>query len=522
MVTTRDAALAEKLRVLRVHGSKPKYYHALIGGNFRFDALQAAIVAVKLKYLDGWTAGRQANAARYRRLFEAAGLSLPSPAGGRGAGGEGLVQLPYEVPGGRHIYNQFVVRVPRRNELQAYLKEQKIGNEVYYPVPLHVQQCFAYLGHREGDFPESERAASETLALPIYPELSDQQAEYVVASIGRFLSEDREKRLTRRRRGGRRNFRDLSRGIPYHTWLLACPLRLCTLREVCLWSCVTFDVSIVFQQETRRPHAGQTANLPPLMVLSESGMLKVGSGGRNTAAQKGMEQACRAARLPKGNAMKRQPKSFSPLPSPLSPRGFTLVEMLVVIAIIGILAGLTVPAVIGALRNAKAAAVAMEINQLDAACKAYKEKFGEYPPDFAGLDNIGSARDPAARSQNVILRHLAKAFPRYQPGVTSVKDRLARLGVRRKERVGAALTCHRRLPFPCRPARWRFFLAASRIGFHGRQRRRDSCRWERQASMHKTPSRAFSASVPTLPIRSTTVPAEFGRSTTSTSTRWVG
>jgi dTDP-4-amino-4,6-dideoxygalactose transaminase len=192
LVTTRDAAVAEKLRVLRVHGSKPKYYHALIGGNFRFDALQAAIVSVKLKHLDSWTAARQANAARYRRLFEAAGLSLPSPdqpsvGARRGAGGEGLVQLPREVPGNRHIYNQFVVRVPERDALQAYLKEQKIGSEVYYPVPLHVQKCFAYLGHREGDFPASERAAKETLALPIYPELSDQQAEWVVECIRQFL-----------------------------------------------------------------------------------------------------------------------------------------------------------------------------------------------------------------------------------------------------------------------------------------------------------------------------------------------
>jgi dTDP-4-amino-4,6-dideoxygalactose transaminase len=202
MVTATDAAVAEKLRVLRVHGSKPKYYHAIIGGNFRFDAIQAAIVTVKLRHLDQWTAGRQANAARYRRLFESAGLSLPSPsgrgaggegdslpspAGGRGAGGEGLVQLPYEAPGNRHIYNQFVIRVPRRDALQAYLREQKIGNEVYYPVPLHLQQCFAYLGHREGDFPHSEAAAQQTLALPIYPELSDEQAEWVVASIGRFL-----------------------------------------------------------------------------------------------------------------------------------------------------------------------------------------------------------------------------------------------------------------------------------------------------------------------------------------------
>jgi dTDP-4-amino-4,6-dideoxygalactose transaminase len=175
LVTTSDAALAEKMRILRTHGSQPKYYHAMIGGNFRFDALQAAIVSVKLKYLDRWTAGRQSNAARYRRLFDAAGLTH-----------NGLLQLPIEMPGCRHIYNQFIIRVPRRSELQAHLKEQTIGNEVYYPVPLHAQKCFAYLGYRAGDFPHSERAAQETLALPIYPELSDQQAEWVVESIARF------------------------------------------------------------------------------------------------------------------------------------------------------------------------------------------------------------------------------------------------------------------------------------------------------------------------------------------------
>ncbi len=200
LVTAGEAAVAEKLRVLRDHGQKPRYCHSLIGGNFRFDALQAAVVAVKLKYLDGWTAGRQSNAARYRRLFTAAGLSLPSPANtrgagdqslpspsGRGAGGEGLVRLPMEVPGNRHIYNQFVIRVPRRDELQAHLAQEKIGCAIYYPIPLHLQQCFAYLGGHEGDFPESERAARETLALPIYPELSDQQAERVVECIGEFL-----------------------------------------------------------------------------------------------------------------------------------------------------------------------------------------------------------------------------------------------------------------------------------------------------------------------------------------------
>ncbi|MEN6451578.1 MAG: DegT/DnrJ/EryC1/StrS family aminotransferase [Thermoguttaceae bacterium] len=194
LVTTDDPAAADSLQVLRVHGMKPKYYHSHIGGNFRFDSIQAAIVAVKLKYLDRWTAGRQANAARYRRLFAAAGLASenggvnrPSPSG-RGAGGEGFVQLPYEVPGNRHIYNQFVIRVPRRDELQAYLREQKVSCEVYYPVPLHLQQCFAYLGHREGAFPESERAAKGTLALPIYPELTDQQAEWVVDRIRQFLT----------------------------------------------------------------------------------------------------------------------------------------------------------------------------------------------------------------------------------------------------------------------------------------------------------------------------------------------
>ena len=176
LVTTNDAAVAERLEVLRVHGMKPKYYHPMIGGNFRFDAIQAAIIRVKLKYLDRWTAGRQSNAARYRRLFDEADLV-----------GDDLVRLPEETRGNRHIYNQFVIRVPRRDQLLAYLKEQKIGVEVYYPVPLHLQECFAYLGHRAGEFPHSEVAAKETLALPIYPELSDEQAEWVVESIGRFL-----------------------------------------------------------------------------------------------------------------------------------------------------------------------------------------------------------------------------------------------------------------------------------------------------------------------------------------------
>ena len=178
VVVTQDDARAEKLRVLRMHGSKPKYYHAMIGGNFRFDALQAAVVSVKLPHLDGWTAGRQANADRYRRLFAEAGLVAP----------EGPITLPEVAAGGRHIYNQFVIRVPRRDELRVYLQEHNVGTEVYYPVPLHLQECFAYLGYREGDFPESERAAAETLALPVYPELSERQARHVVDTLGGFFA----------------------------------------------------------------------------------------------------------------------------------------------------------------------------------------------------------------------------------------------------------------------------------------------------------------------------------------------
>lgn len=172
MCVTSRPDLAAKLEVLRVHGGKPKYYHALIGGNFRLDALQAAVLLVKLAKLDGWTAGRQANAAHYRELFEAAGLA-------------DRVTLPAERPG-RHIYNQFVIRVPRRDELRAFLGEQGIGTEIYYPVSLHEQVCFAYLGHAPGDFPESSRAAAETLALPIYPELDAEQRAYVVERIAAF------------------------------------------------------------------------------------------------------------------------------------------------------------------------------------------------------------------------------------------------------------------------------------------------------------------------------------------------
>jgi dTDP-4-amino-4,6-dideoxygalactose transaminase len=175
MVVTNDAARAEKVSVLRAHGSKPKYYHEVIGGNFRLDTIQAAVVMVKLKYLDGWSAARQSNAARYDRLFAESGLVA-----------KGLVALP-KVVASRHIFNQYVIRVPRRNELQNWLKEKGIGTEVYYPVPMHLQDCFSYLGYKAGAFPESERAANETLALPVYPELSDEQAQAVVAQVKAFM-----------------------------------------------------------------------------------------------------------------------------------------------------------------------------------------------------------------------------------------------------------------------------------------------------------------------------------------------
>jgi len=173
MIVTNDATRAERLAVLRGHGAKPKYYHRIIGGNFRLDAIQAAVVSAKLPHLDEWTAARQRNARRYNELFHAAGLAE-------------TVGLP-AVSTDRHIFNQYVIRVSRRDELQAALKTQGIGTEVYYPVPMHLQECFAYLGHSAGAFPESERAARETLAIPIHPELSEAQARYVVDCIRQFV-----------------------------------------------------------------------------------------------------------------------------------------------------------------------------------------------------------------------------------------------------------------------------------------------------------------------------------------------
>ena len=182
MVVTHDASLAEKIRILRVHGGQPKYYHKIVGGNFRLDTLQAAVLNVKLNALDGWTKRRQENAARYGSLFKESGLVA-----------QGNLDLPKAVYADAgvahpHIYNQFVIRVRNRDRLLEYLKQNGIGTEIYYPVPFHLQECFHFLGYKEGDFPESERAAKETLALPIYPELTDSQIEAVVTGVKAFFA----------------------------------------------------------------------------------------------------------------------------------------------------------------------------------------------------------------------------------------------------------------------------------------------------------------------------------------------
>jgi dTDP-4-amino-4,6-dideoxygalactose transaminase len=173
IVTTNDAALGRKLRLLRNHGMDPKYYHHLVGGNFRLDALQAAVLRVKLPHLDAWTTGRQRNAGRYRALFADAGLT-------------GTVRLPGEARERTHIYNQFVIRVPDRDRLKSRLDAAGIGTEIYYPIPFHLQKCFASLGYARGAFPEAEAAANDSLALPIYPELTEAQQATVVDTIKGF------------------------------------------------------------------------------------------------------------------------------------------------------------------------------------------------------------------------------------------------------------------------------------------------------------------------------------------------
>jgi dTDP-4-amino-4,6-dideoxygalactose transaminase len=174
MVTTNQAEIYERLKIMRVHGSKPKYHHSIIGGNFRLDAFQAAVLIVKLKYLDEWTDKRIQNANLYRKLFENEGLEE--------------VSLPFKKEK-RHIYNQFVIKVrDKRDELKAFLNGHDIGCEVYYPVPLHMQTCFKYLEYKIEDFPVSVEAAEKSLALPIYPDLTEDQIIYVVDIIKEFYN----------------------------------------------------------------------------------------------------------------------------------------------------------------------------------------------------------------------------------------------------------------------------------------------------------------------------------------------
>jgi dTDP-4-amino-4,6-dideoxygalactose transaminase len=171
LVTAQDDALAHRVEILRVHGGEPRYHHHVVGGNFRLDALQAAVLRIKLRRLPEWTAARRRNAGTYRQLFAAAGLA-------------DRIDVPTDEPG--HIYNQFVIRAPDRDALREWLAANGVGTEVYYPIPLHLQACFAHLGYGVGDFPHAEAAAREVLALPIFPELTGDQLAHVVRSIAGF------------------------------------------------------------------------------------------------------------------------------------------------------------------------------------------------------------------------------------------------------------------------------------------------------------------------------------------------
>ena len=179
MVVTDDEALAHRLRLLRNHGAEQRYFHKVVGGNFRLDSIQATVLQVKLKYLEGWHRARREHAERYRMLLGQTDLVE--------RGDVGLPENRDAGAGARtHIYNQFVVRARRRDALREFLTAQGVGTEIYYPVPFHLQECFRHLGYAPGDFPESERAARETLALPIYPELTHVQQEYVVDRLATF------------------------------------------------------------------------------------------------------------------------------------------------------------------------------------------------------------------------------------------------------------------------------------------------------------------------------------------------
>lgn len=176
MVTTNDDEAFQRLKIMRVHGSQPKYHHKVIGGCFRLDDLQAAILLVKFNYLDQWTEKRRENARVYRELFARKGIEQ--------------IEVPFENKG-RHIYNQFVIKISqKRDELKTYLTTQGIGCEIYYPGPLHIQECFRYLGYRPEDCPVSIEAAARTIALPVYPELRYEQIEYVVERIGSFCKDN--------------------------------------------------------------------------------------------------------------------------------------------------------------------------------------------------------------------------------------------------------------------------------------------------------------------------------------------
>jgi dTDP-4-amino-4,6-dideoxygalactose transaminase len=182
MVTTNSAEFAERVKMLRQHGMKRRYYHDEIGWNARMDGFQGAILAVKLKYIEGWNASRRTLAARYHQLFTATGLAESGPYPTHG------VVLPREVPGAHHVWHQYVLRTNRRDALRTFLADRRIGSEIYYPVPLHLQSALKHLGYKEGDFPEADRAAKEVLAIPIFPELREDEQQTVVAAIADFLS----------------------------------------------------------------------------------------------------------------------------------------------------------------------------------------------------------------------------------------------------------------------------------------------------------------------------------------------
>jgi dTDP-4-amino-4,6-dideoxygalactose transaminase len=182
MVTTNSAELAERVKMLRQHGMRRRYYHDEIGWNTRLDGIQAAILHVKLKYIAAWNSARRTVARRYHALFHAAGLAESGPYPIHG------VVLPHEVPGSHHIWHQYVVRTRRRDALREFLAIRGIGSEIYYPVPLHLQDALKSLSYNQGSFPESERAAREVLALPIFPELREDEQQTVVGAIAEFLS----------------------------------------------------------------------------------------------------------------------------------------------------------------------------------------------------------------------------------------------------------------------------------------------------------------------------------------------